>query len=119
MAAGMTAGQLADLELAYAPPFSSAKDPVNLLGYMAENVLSGDCDIVAPDELEDLVAQGWQVIDVRTDKEHAAAAIPGSENIPLDSLREHLGTLGPARSSCTARWANEATLPLRFCTSSG
>jgi NADPH-dependent 2,4-dienoyl-CoA reductase/sulfur reductase-like enzyme/rhodanese-related sulfurtransferase len=94
MAAGMTAGQLADLELAYAPPFSSAKDPVNLLGYMAENVLSGDCDIVAPDELEDLVAQGWQLIDVRTDKEHAAGAVPGSENIPLDSLREHLGTLG-------------------------
>jgi NADPH-dependent 2,4-dienoyl-CoA reductase/sulfur reductase-like enzyme/rhodanese-related sulfurtransferase len=94
MAAGMTAGQLADLELAYAPPFSSAKDPVNLLGYMAENVLSGDCDIVSPDELEDLVSQGWQVIDVRTDKEHAAGAIPGSVNIPLDSLREHLGTLG-------------------------
>jgi NADPH-dependent 2,4-dienoyl-CoA reductase/sulfur reductase-like enzyme/rhodanese-related sulfurtransferase len=94
MAAGMTAGQLADLELAYAPPFSSAKDPVNLLGYMAENVLSGDCDIVAADELEDLVAQGWQLVDVRTDKEHAAGAIPGSENVPLDSLREHLGTLG-------------------------
>jgi rhodanese-related sulfurtransferase len=94
MAAGMTAGQLADLELAYAPPFSSAKDPVNLLGYMAENVLSGDCDIVAADELDDLVAQGWQVVDVRTDKEHAAGAIPGSANIPVDSLREHLGTLG-------------------------
>jgi NADPH-dependent 2,4-dienoyl-CoA reductase/sulfur reductase-like enzyme/rhodanese-related sulfurtransferase len=94
MAAGMTAGRLADLELAYAPPFSSAKDPVNLLGYMAENVLSGDCDIVAPDELEDLVAQGWQVVDVRTDKEHAAGAIPGSVNIPVDALREHLGALG-------------------------
>ena len=94
MAGGMTAGRLADLELAYAPPFSSAKDPVNLLGYMAENVLSGDCDIVAPDELEDLVSQGWQVIDVRTDKEHAAGAIPGSQNIPVDTLREHLGTLG-------------------------
>jgi NADPH-dependent 2,4-dienoyl-CoA reductase/sulfur reductase-like enzyme/rhodanese-related sulfurtransferase len=94
MAAGMTAGRLADLELAYAPPFSSAKDPVNLLGYMAENVLSGDCDVVAPDELEELVGQGWQVVDVRTDKEHAAGAIPGSDNIPLDSLREHLGTLG-------------------------
>ena len=94
MAAGMTAGRLADLELAYAPPFSSAKDPVNLLGYMAENVLSGDCDIVAADELEDLVSQGWQVIDVRTDKEHATSAIPGSENIPVDTLREHLGTLG-------------------------
>ena len=46
MAGGITAGRLADLELAYAPPFSSAKDPVNLLGYMAENVLSGACDIV-------------------------------------------------------------------------
>ncbi len=94
MAAGMTAGRLADLELAYAPPFSSAKDPVNLLGYMAENVLSGDCDTVAPDELDELVEQGWQVIDVRTDKEHAAGAIPGSQNIPVDTLREHLGTLG-------------------------
>ena len=94
MAAGMTAGRLADLELAYAPPFSSAKDPVNLLGYMAENVLSGDCDVVVPDELDELVDQGWQVIDVRTDKEHAAGAIPGSLNIPVDTLREHLGTMG-------------------------
>ena len=48
MAGGITADRLADLELAYAPPFSSAKDPVNMLGYMAENVLSGDCDIVDP-----------------------------------------------------------------------
>lgn len=94
MAGGMTAGRLADLELAYAPPFSSAKDPVNLLGYMAENVLSGDCDIVAPDELDELVDQGWRLMDVRTDKEHAAGAIPGSENIPIDLLREHLGELG-------------------------
>ena len=52
MAGGMAADHLADLELAYAPPFSSAKDPVNLLGYMAENILSGDCDVVAPDELD-------------------------------------------------------------------
>ena len=52
MAGGITADRLADLELAYAPPFSSAKDPVNLLGYMAENVLSGDCDIVDPLELD-------------------------------------------------------------------
>ena len=50
MVNGMKADQLADLELAYAPPFSSAKDPVNLLGYMAENILSGDCDVVAPEE---------------------------------------------------------------------
>ena len=58
MAGGITADRLADLELAYAPPFSSAKDPVNLLGYMAENVLSGDCDVVDPNELDALVDAG-------------------------------------------------------------
>ncbi len=57
MAAGLPADALADLELAYAPPFSSAKDPVNMLGYMAENVLSGECDVVEPDELDDVLAR--------------------------------------------------------------
>jgi NADPH-dependent 2,4-dienoyl-CoA reductase/sulfur reductase-like enzyme/rhodanese-related sulfurtransferase len=94
MAGGIAADQLADLELAYAPPFSSAKDPVNLLGYMAENVLSGDCDIVGPLELGDLVGKGWPVIDVRTAEEHAAGAIDGSINLPIDSLRDNLGSLG-------------------------
>jgi NADPH-dependent 2,4-dienoyl-CoA reductase/sulfur reductase-like enzyme/rhodanese-related sulfurtransferase len=94
MAGGITADRLADLELAYAPPFSSAKDPVNLLGYMAENVLSGDCDVVDPRELEGLVTQGWTLVDVRTAAEHADNAIPGSINVPIDSLRDHLDTLG-------------------------
>ena len=94
MAGGITADRLADLELAYAPPFSSAKDPVNLLGYMAENVLSGDCDVVDPLELDGLVAQGWTLVDVRTAGEHAEGAIPGSLNVPIDSLREQLGELG-------------------------
>ncbi len=94
MAGGITASQLADLELAYAPPFSSAKDPVNLLGYMAENVMSGDCDIVSPQELADLVEQGWEIIDVRTAEEHAAGAIAGSINLPVDSLRDNLTSLG-------------------------
>ena len=66
MTAGIRAESLADLELAYAPPFSSAKDPVNMLGYMAENVRSGECDVVEPDELESLVAVGWMLIDVRS-----------------------------------------------------
>ncbi|MBO0691394.1 MAG: FAD-dependent oxidoreductase, partial [Acidimicrobiaceae bacterium] len=94
MAGGLTAERLADLELAYAPPFSSAKDPVNLLGYMAENVLSGDCDVVDPTELDDLVSQGYTLLDVRTPQEHEHGAIPGSVNVPIDSLRERMDSLG-------------------------
>ena len=94
MAGGITADRLADLELAYAPPFSSAKDPVNLLGYMAENVLSGDCDVVDARELDGLVTQGWTLVDVRTAEEHADGAIPGSINVPIDSLRDQLDALG-------------------------
>jgi NADPH-dependent 2,4-dienoyl-CoA reductase/sulfur reductase-like enzyme/rhodanese-related sulfurtransferase len=95
MAAGFTASRLADLELAYAPPFSSAKDPVNLLGYMAENVLSGDCDVVSASEVAELRAAGWELIDVRSPAEHAAGAIPNSRNVPLDVMRERLDELGP------------------------
>jgi len=94
MANGMKADHLADLELAYAPPFSSAKDPVNLLGYMAENILSGDCDVVAPDEMAGLIEEDWSVVDVRTAEEHERGAIPGSTNVPIDSLRDHLDELG-------------------------
>jgi len=94
MSAGMTADNLADLELAYAPPFSSAKDPVNLLGYMAGNVLSGECDVVAPDEIESLVGHGWTLVDVRSREEHGAGAIVGSVNVPIDSLRDGLDSLG-------------------------
>ena len=94
MAAGLRVDALADLELAYAPPFSSAKDPVNMLGYMAENVLSGECDVVEPDELEDLLAMSWTLIDVRTPIEHAKGSIPQSINLPLDSLREDIAGVG-------------------------
>ena len=58
------------------------------------NVLSGDCDVVAPHELNGLVSKGWAIIDVRTAEEHAAGAIEGSTNWPIDSLRDNLDQLG-------------------------
>jgi rhodanese-related sulfurtransferase len=94
MFGAVPAERLADLELAYAPPFSSAKDPVNMLGYMAENVRSGDCDVVAPDEVESLQRTGWTVLDVRNPSEAASGAIPGSVCAPLDRLRDVVDELG-------------------------
>jgi len=69
---------------------------------MAENILSGDCDVVGPAELESLVEQGWPLVDVRTAEEHAAGAIEGSVNLPVDSLRDHLESLehGPVVVYC-------------------
>ncbi len=94
MTGGITADRLADLELAYAPPFSSAKDPVNLLGYMAENVMSGTCEIVDARDVAAHAADGWVLVDVRTAEEHARGAIDGSVNVPVDELRERLDSLG-------------------------
>ncbi|MCB0978096.1 MAG: FAD-dependent oxidoreductase, partial [Acidimicrobiales bacterium] len=93
MAGGITASGLADLELAYAPPFSSAKDPVNLLGYMAENVLSGDCDVVDASEVDGLVADGWVLLDVRTAAEHEERPVEGSVNVALDDIRDGVDEL--------------------------
>lgn len=84
--AGLRAPELADLELAYAPPFGSAKDPVNMLGYVAENVLSGLETTVQWSEVDDLVAAGALLIDVRSPEEFARGAIPGAINIALDEL---------------------------------
>ncbi|MFM8972264.1 MAG: rhodanese-like domain-containing protein, partial [Actinomycetota bacterium] len=74
---------------------SSAKAPVTMLGYRAETVASGEYDVVEPPEVEGLVAAGWTVLDVRTPAEHAAGAVAGSRNAPLDTLRDDLERLGP------------------------
>jgi rhodanese-related sulfurtransferase/uncharacterized UPF0146 family protein len=91
--AGLTAPELADLELAYAPPFGSAKDPVNMLGYVAENVLSGLVTTVQWSDVDEYRARGAQFVDVRTREEFTRGTLPGAINIPVDELRDRLGEL--------------------------
>jgi NADPH-dependent 2,4-dienoyl-CoA reductase/sulfur reductase-like enzyme/rhodanese-related sulfurtransferase len=84
---GMTVQDLAELELAYAPPYGSAKDPVNLAGMAAQNVLTGDVRVAQWDEVQRLQADGALVLDVRRSEERAKGSIPNSVHIPLDQLR--------------------------------
>lgn len=92
--AGMTAPQLKELDLAYAPPYSSAKDPVNMAGFMAEDL---DQRLVQQWRAEDEPALprdgSVQLVDVRTQAEYAAGHIDGFINLPVDQLREHLEQL--------------------------
>jgi len=88
MRGGITAPELADLELAYAPPFGSAKDPVNMLGYIAENLISGLIETSQWSQIEGYVARGYKLIDVRTAGEFSRGSIPGAVNIPVDEIRE-------------------------------
>lgn len=83
---------LAVLEHAYAPPYAAAKDPINMAGFVAENILDGLVKIVQWREVE-ANSQDMLVLDVRTADEYALESIPGSLNIPLDSLRDHLQEL--------------------------
>jgi NADPH-dependent 2,4-dienoyl-CoA reductase/sulfur reductase-like enzyme/rhodanese-related sulfurtransferase len=88
MRGGITAPELADLELAYAPPFGSAKDPVNMLGYVAENVVSGLSKVAQWDQIEEYRAKGYELLDVRSPVECGRGIIPGAINIPVDEIRE-------------------------------
>lgn len=88
--AGLTVRDLMNLELAYAPQFGSAKDAVNQVGYVGDNMLAGNTDTVQWHELAHEMAGGAILIDVRTERENEAGAIPGSVCIPVDSLREYL-----------------------------
>lgn len=99
--AGLRATDLKDLDLAYAPPYSSAKDPVNMAGFMIENIEEGIVKqwyLGQLEELQDRSARGEiTLLDVRTPAEIAFGRIPGFMNIPLDSLRDHLDELDPAK----------------------
>jgi len=90
--AGMTVLDLQDLELCYAPPYGSAKDPVNYAGFVASNVFKGDAKLCHTEDVID--PPGNKILlDVRTAGEVEAGTIPGAVNIPIDELRSRLGEL--------------------------
>ncbi|MCI8510717.1 MAG: FAD-dependent oxidoreductase [Lachnospiraceae bacterium] len=96
--AGFTAEQLADLDLAYAPPYSSAKDPVNMAGFMIENISGGLLKQFRLEELADLPEDGSVTrLDVRTEWEYGHGHIDGFLNIPVDELRERLSEIDPEK----------------------
>ncbi|WP_402463514.1 FAD-dependent oxidoreductase [Isoptericola aurantiacus] len=97
--AGMTAGDLVDLDLAYAPPYGAAKDPVNLAGMAASNVLDGTLRIWHADEL-DAVREDALVLDVRSRSEFASGHVPGALNVPHTELR---GRLDEVRAAAAGR----------------
>ncbi|MGC8870166.1 MAG: CoA-disulfide reductase [Brevinematia bacterium] len=91
--AGMTVFDLTDLDHAYAPPYSSAKDPVNLAGYVAENVLLGKQKIITVEELLNSDRSNTFIIDVRTPDEYQLGHIDGAVNIPVDEIRNNLNKI--------------------------
>lgn len=95
--AGLTASSLADLELAYAPQYGSAKDPINHLGYVAKNLRDGLSASIQWHEIDAELEAGSLLVDVRTPAEFGRGAIPHAVNIPLDDLRSRLSELGDHR----------------------
>jgi NADPH-dependent 2,4-dienoyl-CoA reductase/sulfur reductase-like enzyme/rhodanese-related sulfurtransferase len=87
----LTIYDLQEIEIAYAPPYNSAKDPVNILGYVAENILKDDVRFINYDQLDDyLLTENATLIDVRTQKEFENGAIPNAINMDVDTLRNNL-----------------------------
>ena len=92
--AGLKATELKDLELAYAPPYSSAKDPVNMAGFIIDNIASGIVKQFHINEIDTLPKDGsFTLLDTRTEKEYSRGHVEGFINIPVDSLRERLSEI--------------------------
>ena len=88
---------LMEIEHAYAPPFSSAKDPVNMVGFVADNILTGRLNIIQCADLTD-IAEDALLLDVRTEAEYNAGTVHGAVNIPLDELRNRLDEISENRT---------------------
>ncbi|MGN0163479.1 MAG: CoA-disulfide reductase [Candidatus Ornithomonoglobus sp.] len=94
ISAGLKANELKDLELAYAPPYSSAKDPVNMAGFIIDNIISGKVKQFHINEIDILPRDGSvTLLDTRTEKEYERGHVNGFINIPVDSLRERLSEI--------------------------
>ncbi len=93
--AGMTIFDLQELELSYAPPYSSAKDPVNMLGYAAGNIWHKRIQVISWDQVASRITQGAFLIDARTPAEVEGGSYPGAYNIPVDELRDRLEEIPP------------------------
>ncbi len=99
---GMTVHDLEGLELAYAPPFAAAKDPINMAGFVASNLLKNDLQLWYPSEYP-AATEGARIIDVRGPQEYAIWHLPGAENVPLPTLRhaqQGWDKSGPIRLYC-------------------
>ena len=90
MGMGGTIRDLANMEQSYAPPYSSAKDPVNMLGFMAENIMSGLVSMIQCKDIKSIKEEERFILDVRTPDEYVLGAVEGAVNIELDTLRSHL-----------------------------
>jgi peroxiredoxin family protein/rhodanese-related sulfurtransferase/TusA-related sulfurtransferase len=99
--AGLTVYDLEDLELAYAPQYGSAKDPINFVGFVAANALRGDVALAQVDELDAEARANPIILDVRTASEYEVGSIPGAKLIPIDELRDRLHELPKDREIVT------------------
>ena len=90
---GMTVDDLAEIEHAYAPPYSSAKDPVNMAGFVAQNILDGLVRFVTWEDIDTSDTSNQMLLDVRTPAEFSTGSMPGAVNIPLANLRRRLDEL--------------------------
>ncbi|TXK19656.1 FAD-dependent oxidoreductase [Homoserinibacter sp. GY 40078] len=118
MRGGLRASELAQLELAYAPQFGSAKDPVAMLGYVADNRRSGE-RAIQWHELDEAVTQGARLIDVRAEGQLAEGLIPGAEWIPVEQLRARVDELRRGRVIVHCRVGQGAHTALRLLAAHG
>lgn len=118
----LTVSDLPDLELSYAPPYSSAKDPVNIVGYVADNVYKGVYDVVHWNQIDSIIENGGLLMDVRSKEEFDSGHIKGSINIPIDEIRKRLNEINvkkdhPIYVSCQS--GTRAYIALRILQGNG